>query len=164
MSNHTNNIGEALNHVHHDEVMSEGKEDCYKSTPHIALEESHIPLPVKKVVDLNGMSLQTNCEKSISLSESEPQERESSSSENVDEDNQTEKLLPDPVDSLRTSSSEEEIEYVGYESELQMGAIMALITKDLSEPYSIYTYRYFIHNWPNLCFLVRTSLRWSFII
>ncbi|EDO48600.1 predicted protein [Nematostella vectensis] len=34
-----------------------------------------------------------------------------------------------------------------------MKAIMALITKDLSEPYSIYTYRYFIHNWPNLCFL-----------
>ncbi|ESO02593.1 hypothetical protein HELRODRAFT_155844 [Helobdella robusta] len=34
-----------------------------------------------------------------------------------------------------------------------MPQIMDLITKDLSEPYSIYTYRYFIHNWPNLCFL-----------
>ncbi|KAA0202249.1 hypothetical protein HAZT_HAZT007915 [Hyalella azteca] len=34
-----------------------------------------------------------------------------------------------------------------------MAAIMALIQKDLSEPYSIYTYRYFIHNWPHLCFL-----------
>lgn len=44
--------------------------------------------------------------------------------------------------------------YVGYQSEHQMEAIMALITKDLSEPYSIYTYRYFIHNWPRLCFLV----------
>lgn len=44
--------------------------------------------------------------------------------------------------------------YVSYESELQMEPIMALITKDLSEPYSIYTYRYFIHNWPKLCFLV----------
>lgn len=30
---------------------------------------------------------------------------------------------------------------------------MKLIQKDLSEPYSIYTYRYFIHNWPKLCFL-----------
>jgi len=34
-----------------------------------------------------------------------------------------------------------------------MPDIMRLITKDLSEPYSIYTYRYFIHNWPKLCFL-----------
>lgn len=46
------------------------------------------------------------------------------------------------------------IRYVRYESELQMPWIMRLITKDLSEPYSIYTYRYFIHNWPQLCFLV----------
>lgn len=48
---------------------------------------------------------------------------------------------------------EDPIEYVEYESELQMPQIMSLITKDLSEPYSIYTYRYFIHNWPKLCFL-----------
>lgn len=47
------------------------------------------------------------------------------------------------------------VEYVQYESELQMPLIMKLIQKDLSEPYSIYTYRYFIHNWPKLCFLVR---------
>ena len=46
------------------------------------------------------------------------------------------------------------VEYVNYENETQMGAIMSLIQKDLSEPYSIYTYRYFIHNWPHLCFLV----------
>lgn len=46
------------------------------------------------------------------------------------------------------------IEYIVYDSELQMPDIMRLITKDLSEPYSIYTYRYFIHNWPKLCFLV----------
>lgn len=43
--------------------------------------------------------------------------------------------------------------YVQYESELQMPMIMKIIQKDLSEPYSIYTYRYFIHNWPKLCFL-----------
>ncbi|KAF2366994.1 GNAT domain [Trinorchestia longiramus] len=46
-----------------------------------------------------------------------------------------------------------QVEYVNYENETQMAAIMALIQKDLSEPYSIYTYRYFIHNWPHLCFL-----------
>ncbi|KAG0715366.1 N-alpha-acetyltransferase 30 [Chionoecetes opilio] len=45
------------------------------------------------------------------------------------------------------------VEYVNYQNELQMSAIMRLIQKDLSEPYSIYTYRYFIHNWPKLCFL-----------
>ncbi|XP_005099712.1 N-alpha-acetyltransferase 30 [Aplysia californica] len=45
------------------------------------------------------------------------------------------------------------ITYIVYGSERQMPDIMRLITKDLSEPYSIYTYRYFIHNWPKLCFL-----------
>ncbi|KAM7348818.1 N(alpha)-acetyltransferase 30 A [Cochliomyia hominivorax] len=45
------------------------------------------------------------------------------------------------------------IEYKEYESELQMHDIMRLIQAELSEPYSIYTYRYFIYNWPQLCFL-----------
>jgi len=49
--------------------------------------------------------------------------------------------------------------YARYKNELQMPAIMHLITKDLSEPYSIYTYRYFIHNWPHLCFLVSACLK-----
>lgn len=46
------------------------------------------------------------------------------------------------------------VKYVCYKNEQQMKDIMRLIQKDLSEPYSIYTYRYFIHNWPKLCFLV----------
>lgn len=50
------------------------------------------------------------------------------------------------------------VEYVQYLDELQMPLIMKLIQKDLSEPYSIYTYRYFIHNWPKLCFLVSVIL------
>lgn len=49
------------------------------------------------------------------------------------------------------------LKYVEYKNETQMPMIMNLITKDLSEPYSIYTYRYFIHNWPYLCFLVVIS-------
>jgi len=49
------------------------------------------------------------------------------------------------------------LEIAPYENELQMPDIMRLITKDLSEPYSIYTYRYFIHNWPELCFLARRT-------
>lgn len=48
--------------------------------------------------------------------------------------------------------------YKMYRSEAEMARIMELITKDLSEPYSIYTYRYFIHNWPHLCILVSWDL------
>ncbi|KAF0295549.1 N-alpha-acetyltransferase 30 [Amphibalanus amphitrite] len=57
------------------------------------------------------------------------------------------------------SLDNEPIVYSNYESELQMPEIMRLIQKDLSEPYSIYTYRYFINNWPNLCFLARHAGR-----
>lgn len=63
------------------------------------------------------------------------------------------KIDDDSGSSSSSSSSPSQIEYVSYESELQMPDIMRLIQKDLSEPYSIYTYRYFIHNWPKLCFL-----------
>ena len=47
----------------------------------------------------------------------------------------------------------EDITYVAYEGEKFLQGIMDLISVDLSEPYSIFTYRYFINNWPNLCFL-----------
>lgn len=57
----------------------------------------------------------------------------------------------------KTEEDGVEINYVGYRSEIQMPDIMKLIQKDLSEPYSIYTYRYFIHNWPNLCFLAMSE-------
>jgi len=50
-----------------------------------------------------------------------------------------------------------DVSYHIYENELNMPDIMRLIQKDLSEPYSIYTYRYFIHNWPNLCFMARVG-------
>ncbi len=33
--------------------------------------------------------------------------------------------------------------------------VMALVGVELSEPYSVFTYRYFINNWRHLCFLVR---------
>ncbi|KAJ0176124.1 hypothetical protein K1T71_008298 [Dendrolimus kikuchii] len=62
------------------------------------------------------------------------------------------KNLDKPVNE-QEHSPQDEIEIISYESELQMPEIMRLIQKDLSEPYSIYTYRYFIHNWPKLCFL-----------
>ena len=50
--------------------------------------------------------------------------------------------------------AEKIIEFIDYCSEQQLPDLTALITKDLSEPYSIYTYRYFLHNWPQLSFMV----------
>ncbi|KAF7265399.1 uncharacterized protein LOC143204565 [Rhynchophorus ferrugineus] len=59
----------------------------------------------------------------------------------------------DDISNEQEKKCEKNIKFVQYESELQMPMIMKIIQKDLSEPYSIYTYRYFIHNWPKLCFL-----------
>lgn len=66
-------------------------------------------------------------------------------------------LCPECKDESCTSP--DAIEFESYRSELQMAEIMRLIQKDLSEPYSIYTYRYFIHNWPKLCFLAMHNNR-----
>ncbi|CAF2094384.1 unnamed protein product [Rotaria magnacalcarata] len=54
---------------------------------------------------------------------------------------------------LLDDGNDSEIYYHSYRSENEMSSIMSLISGTLSEPYSIYTYRYFIHNWPDLCFL-----------
>ena len=43
------------------------------------------------------------------------------------------------------------IQYSAYQDERQLPSIMTMMEKELSEPYSIYTYRYFIHGWPTLC-------------
>lgn len=85
---------------------------------------------------------------------------ESTSSDNKNEKND----IVDISDSLNNleligdsnvdSLDKPKIDFIQYENELQMPMIMKIIQKDLSEPYSIYTYRYFIHNWPKLCFLV----------
>lgn len=45
------------------------------------------------------------------------------------------------------------IEIVAYSGEAQLPAVQALIDRDLSEPYSIFTHRFFLHRWPQLCFL-----------
>ena len=51
-----------------------------------------------------------------------------------------------------------EIEYVSYGGEHHLPLIMRLVDQELSEPYSIFTYRYFVYLWPQLCFLVCFSL------
>ena len=47
------------------------------------------------------------------------------------------------------------ISYIQYDISLEskyLSQMRALISKDLSEPYSIYVYRYFLYQWPELCF------------
>ncbi|KAL8951119.1 MAG: hypothetical protein Q9222_002891 [Ikaeria aurantiellina] len=49
-----------------------------------------------------------------------------------------------------------EPKYVQYHSDKEstyLSAIRQLISNDLSEPYSIYVYRYFLYQWGDLCFL-----------
>ncbi|XWS32581.1 hypothetical protein CRYUN_Cryun22dG0001700 [Craigia yunnanensis] len=48
---------------------------------------------------------------------------------------------------------EAEIEYVSYGGEHHLPLIMSLVDQELSEPYSIFTYRYFVYLWPQLSFL-----------
>ena len=43
------------------------------------------------------------------------------------------------------------IDYITYTDESMLKDVQKLVSKDLSEPYSVFTYRYFLHNWPNLC-------------
>ncbi|KAJ8753092.1 hypothetical protein K2173_013337 [Erythroxylum novogranatense] len=46
-----------------------------------------------------------------------------------------------------------EIDYISYDGEHHLPLIMSLVDQELSEPYSIFTYRYFVYLWPQLCFL-----------
>ncbi|WYZ34348.1 hypothetical protein EsH8_I_000624 [Colletotrichum jinshuiense] len=49
-----------------------------------------------------------------------------------------------------------DLQYIQYEHGLEakyLPAIRTLIAKDLSEPYSIYVYRYFLYQWGHLCFM-----------
>jgi len=47
------------------------------------------------------------------------------------------------------------IDVCPYAGEAQIQQIIALVAPQLSEPYSIFTYRFFLNGWPDLCFLVR---------
>ena len=49
------------------------------------------------------------------------------------------------------------LQYSTYESESSLQSIMDLVQKDLSEPYSVFTYRYFVNRWPQLCEMVHNS-------
>jgi peptide alpha-N-acetyltransferase len=50
------------------------------------------------------------------------------------------------------------IKYIQYSHEGQLPWITRMMEKDLSEPYSVFTYRYFVNQWPSLCWLVRLRI------
>lgn len=64
------------------------------------------------------------------------------------------------MEASKDAQTKEEVElsYVQYEpakEEQFLPVIRQLISKDLSEPYSIYVYRYFLYQWGDLCYMVR---------
>jgi N-alpha-acetyltransferase 30 len=56
-----------------------------------------------------------------------------------------------------TASGEDEVSYAQFAGEHELAELIALVEQDLSEPYTIFTYRYFINNWPHACWLVSTA-------
>ncbi|PGH21557.1 hypothetical protein AJ80_03117 [Polytolypa hystricis UAMH7299] len=52
-----------------------------------------------------------------------------------------------PAESLRY------VQYEGAKENEYVAAMRQLISKDLSEPYSIYVYRYFLYQWGDLCYM-----------
>ncbi|KAK5995773.1 N-alpha-acetyltransferase 30 [Cladobotryum mycophilum] len=60
------------------------------------------------------------------------------------------------MDKVGSAKLPANLEYIQYEHRLEsqyLPAIRSLISKDLSEPYSIYVYRYFLCQWSHLCFM-----------
>ena len=62
-----------------------------------------------------------------------------------------------------TSKPDDEpsLQYIQYEPAVEekfLPSIRQLISKDLSEPYSIYVYRYFLYQWGHLCYMVKLFL------
>uniref|UniRef100_A0AC34RKR3 N-acetyltransferase domain-containing protein n=1 Tax=Panagrolaimus sp. JU765 TaxID=591449 RepID=A0AC34RKR3_9BILA len=69
----------------------------------------------------------------------------------------TSETLPETSEMNCEPTENSIITFETFKDETQMPDIMRVITKELSEPYSIYTYRYFIKNWPELCLLAKDT-------
>ncbi|VUC34137.1 unnamed protein product [Clonostachys rosea] len=66
----------------------------------------------------------------------------------------------------QTAEPPQELHFVQYNHSLEaqyLPAIRALISKDLSEPYSIYVYRYFLCQWAHLCFMALSPVDGSLV-
>lgn len=59
---------------------------------------------------------------------------------------------------MTTESASGDVIYAQYSSadeDVYLDPIRRLISDGLSEPYSIYVFRYFLYQWGDLCFMVR---------
>ncbi len=162
------NGAEAIQDDNNEKQGSDKQSDHHKPEPHLSS-----PCPSDLVITGSKVDIVEQLAKDVShaldLESGGGSAKENSSS-------QTQPVRPGPgvlptSQSISSSSSSSSsgavaksqlpssfgVDYAVYKNELQMPDIMRLIQKDLSEPYSIYTYRYFIHNWPHLCFMVSLS-------
>ncbi|KAJ2896293.1 hypothetical protein MKZ38_005695 [Zalerion maritima] len=83
----------------------------------------------------------------------------------ADKDDPTAMTEPVPAPASATDSTPnpkqvaakaDDLKYIQYSHQLEaqyLPEIRALISKDLSEPYSIYVYRYFLYQWGHLCYM-----------
>lgn len=55
---------------------------------------------------------------------------------------------------IEEAYSAENLKIVAYSRNEEIEPMIKMIESELSEPYSIFTYRYFLINWPQLCLLV----------
>eukprot|EP01138_Halocafeteria_seosinensis_P000155 gb/GECG01000161.1/.p1 GENE.gb/GECG01000161.1/~~gb/GECG01000161.1/.p1 ORF type:complete len:169 (+),score=11.90 gb/GECG01000161.1/:1-507(+) len=62
-------------------------------------------------------------------------------------------VMSEPKEEGSGGGGKMNIQYRQYRDDNDLPKIMELVSMDLSEPYTIFTYRYFIHNWPSLCYL-----------
>jgi N-alpha-acetyltransferase 30 len=65
------------------------------------------------------------------------------------------------METARAAELPGDLKYIQYGHSLEaqyLPAIRALISRDLSEPYSIYVYRYFLYQWGHLCYMVSALL------
>ncbi|XP_017134626.1 N-alpha-acetyltransferase 30A [Drosophila miranda] len=56
------------------------------------------------------------------------------------------------------------IRYTRFCDEAELAHLQRLIDGTLSEPYTLYTYRYFVYNWPKLCFFARHEERYVGVV
>ena len=59
--------------------------------------------------------------------------------------------LSEREDSTGIKINDHYVSFVTYTDERQLQHVKRLVDRDLSEPYSVYTYRYFLSRFPNLC-------------
>ncbi|KAH8349548.1 hypothetical protein KR084_001404 [Drosophila pseudotakahashii] len=62
------------------------------------------------------------------------------------------------------SKEENQLTFCVFQDESQLKVLQSLIDSELSEPYSIYTYRYFVYNWPDLCYFALDGDRYVGVI